>query len=101
MFEGAVDLEDGAVGLGDTESGLVTDEDDVSVTATEDALLVAFCIAPTGDDRPVVPVQRPMVPDRRRFVPTVDTESRDTVGTVSGCSAANGYVTPGGNSRYE
>ena len=46
MFEGAVTADDGAVTLGYTESGLVTDEGEVSVTASEDSILVAFCVDP-------------------------------------------------------
>jgi len=46
VFEGAVTADDGAVTLGYTESGLVTDEGEVSVTASEDSILVAFCVDP-------------------------------------------------------
>jgi redox-sensitive bicupin YhaK (pirin superfamily) len=44
VFEGAVDIGDESIGY--TESALVADESDVSVTATEDATLVAFLIDP-------------------------------------------------------
>ncbi|WP_323676118.1 pirin family protein [Halorubellus sp. PRR65] len=47
-FEGAVDVDGASVGY--TESALVTDPDGVTVTASEDATLVAFAIDP---DAPV------------------------------------------------
>jgi redox-sensitive bicupin YhaK (pirin superfamily) len=46
VFEGAVTADDGATTIGYTESGLVSAERDVSITATEDSVLVAFCINP-------------------------------------------------------
>ena len=48
VFEGAVDI--GEESVGDTESALVTGESDVSVTATEESISVAFVINP---DAPV------------------------------------------------
>jgi len=44
VFEGAVDVEDAQLGY--TESALIqgNGDDDISVTASEDSLLVAFCI---------------------------------------------------------
>jgi redox-sensitive bicupin YhaK (pirin superfamily) len=44
VFEGAVDIDKEHVGY--TESALVTDGNDVSVTATEDSTVVAFAIDP-------------------------------------------------------
>jgi len=44
VFEGAVDIGDESVGY--TESALVTDHSDVTVTATEDSTIVAFAINP-------------------------------------------------------
>ena len=44
VFDGAVDVGDESLGY--TESALVVDDDGVPVTATEDAILVAFCIDP-------------------------------------------------------
>jgi redox-sensitive bicupin YhaK (pirin superfamily) len=46
VFEGAVDV--GEKHLGYTESALVTGDGDVSVTATEDSVLAAFCLDPTA-----------------------------------------------------
>ena len=46
VFEGDVTTADGALQIGYTESGLVTGEDELSVTATENSILVAFCIDP-------------------------------------------------------
>ncbi|WP_323192613.1 pirin family protein [Halostella sp. PRR32] len=46
VFDGAVTAGEEQTRIGYTESGLVTDEGDVSVTATEDATIVAFCINP-------------------------------------------------------
>ena len=46
VFDGAVTLGDGETRIGDTESALVTGEGDVSVTAAEDSVAVAFCIDP-------------------------------------------------------
>jgi redox-sensitive bicupin YhaK (pirin superfamily) len=48
VFEGAVEVGDETVGY--TESALVTEDDHVTVTATEDATVVAFVINP---DAPV------------------------------------------------
>ncbi|MBX0325958.1 pirin family protein [Halomicroarcula sp. F13] len=48
VFEGAVDVGDESVGY--TESALVTDDGDVTVTATQDSTVVAFVINP---DAPV------------------------------------------------
>ncbi|MFD1647655.1 pirin family protein [Haloarchaeobius litoreus] len=50
VFEGAVTVGDGDANLGHTESALVIGGEDVSVTATERSILVAFCIDP---DAPV------------------------------------------------
>jgi redox-sensitive bicupin YhaK (pirin superfamily) len=50
VFEGAVTAGEDSVSIGYTESALVTDDGDVSVTASEDSILVAFCINP---DAPV------------------------------------------------
>jgi len=44
VFEGAVDIGDESVGY--TESALVTDHSDVTVTATGDSTIVAFAINP-------------------------------------------------------
>ena len=44
VFEGAVGLGGAAVGY--TESALVTGDGDIPVTATEDALVVTFCLDP-------------------------------------------------------
>jgi redox-sensitive bicupin YhaK (pirin superfamily) len=46
VFEGAVDI--GGEHLGYTESAVVKGDGDISVTATEDAVLVAFSIDPTA-----------------------------------------------------
>jgi redox-sensitive bicupin YhaK (pirin superfamily) len=50
VFEGSVTVGDGDVELGHTESALVTGGEDVSVTARDRSILVAFCIDP---DAPV------------------------------------------------
>ncbi|MUV86491.1 pirin family protein [Natronomonas sp. CBA1123] len=44
VFEGAVDIEEESVGY--TESALVTEESEVSVTATEESTIVAFTVNP-------------------------------------------------------
>jgi len=44
VFDGAIDVGDASVGY--TESALVTGDDDVAVTATEDATIVVFNIKP-------------------------------------------------------
>jgi redox-sensitive bicupin YhaK (pirin superfamily) len=44
VFDGAVTAGDDATSIGYTESALVTGDDDVAVTATEDSTIVAFCI---------------------------------------------------------
>ncbi|WP_418282616.1 pirin family protein [Halorubrum sp. DTA98] len=44
VFDGTVDL--GEASIGDTESALVTDDSDVTVTAVEDSTIVAFTINP-------------------------------------------------------
>ncbi|NHN49395.1 pirin family protein [Halostella sp. JP-L12] len=46
VFDGAVKAGDGAAEIGYTESALVTAEDDVAVTATEQSTVVAFSIDP-------------------------------------------------------
>ncbi len=46
VFDGAVTAGNGTTEIGYTESGLVTDDRDVSVTATDESLIVAFCINP-------------------------------------------------------
>ena len=46
VFEGGVTTDDGDTEIGFTESGLATAEDEISVTATDDSILVAFCINP-------------------------------------------------------
>jgi hypothetical protein len=46
VFEGEVTTADGETSIGYTECGLITDEGDISVTATTDSILVAFCINP-------------------------------------------------------
>ncbi|WP_226482830.1 pirin family protein [Natrinema amylolyticum] len=48
VFDGAVTAGDEETSIGYTESGLVTDEGDVSVTASEDSIIVAFCINPAA-----------------------------------------------------
>ena len=48
VFEGTVTADDGEVTLGHTESGLVTAGEEVTLTATEDSVLVAFCIDPNA-----------------------------------------------------
>jgi hypothetical protein len=44
VFDGAVEVDDETVGF--TESGFVTIADDVAVTATEDATIIAFSLEP-------------------------------------------------------
>jgi hypothetical protein len=44
VFDGAVTAGDKETEIGYTESGLVTTEDDVSITASEDSIVVAFSI---------------------------------------------------------
>jgi len=44
VSEGAVEFEDGEISLGYSESGVVRDGNSVSVTATEDSILIAFCL---------------------------------------------------------
>jgi hypothetical protein len=46
VFEGAVTTDDGTTTIGYTESALIKGDDERSVTATEDSVLVAFCIDP-------------------------------------------------------
>jgi hypothetical protein len=46
VFEGEVVTEDGETTIGFTESGLIKGDSELSVTATEDSILVAFCINP-------------------------------------------------------
>ncbi|MDF9746155.1 pirin family protein [Natrinema salsiterrestre] len=46
VFDGAVTVGDEGAAIGYTESALVTGEGDVPVTATEESLVVAFCIDP-------------------------------------------------------
>ena len=46
VFEGGVTIDGGAATLGHTESALVVGERAVEVTATEDSVLVAFCLDP-------------------------------------------------------
>ena len=46
VFEGEVTADDGETTIGYTESALITGDTERSVTATEDSVLVAFCIDP-------------------------------------------------------